>query len=161
VLFNDKTVCEGYARFYNILLHEAGIETCYVSSSDHAWNIIKLGGHYFHSDTTWDDQFSSHEWFLRSDAEMKAAGGSHASWDISCPSQFHKFQNDTLPICEYSSGDVNADGDINAADLVSMSRFLHGISTAENFDSVLSDLDFSGNADVFDLILLRRKLLSR
>ena len=86
---------------------------------------------------------------------MKAAGGSHASWDISCPSQFHKFQNDTLPICEYSSGDVNA------ADLVSMSRFLHGISTAENFDSVLSDLDFSGNADVFDLILLRRKLLSR
>lgn len=158
VILSEYSVCEGYARFYNLLLHEAGIETCYVASSDHAWNIIKLGDHYFHSDTTWDDMSSSYQWFLKSDSELKKAGGSHASWELSVPSKFHEFQTQTMPVCDYSIGDVNSDGSINAADLISLSRFLHGKQN-ENFDIILSDLDYSGQIDVFDLIHLRKRLI--
>lgn len=50
---NDSTICEGYAKGYNLLLKAAGIESFYVHSNSHAWNIVKLGNQYFHVDTTW------------------------------------------------------------------------------------------------------------
>lgn len=55
VFMNNSTICEGYAKGYDLLLKAAGIESHYVHSSSHAWNIIKLGNQYFHVDTTWDD----------------------------------------------------------------------------------------------------------
>ena len=62
---NGKVVCAGYARAIKYLLHKAGIECSYCrgrikrrngdESGWHAWNIIKLGGEYYHLDATWDD----------------------------------------------------------------------------------------------------------
>ena len=162
VFMNDNTVCEGYARIYNIMLHKAGVESCYVVSDDHAWDIVKLGGHYFHIDVTWDDRNSneiSYDWFMKSDAEMQKAGGSHAKWKTDIPSSLHEFQKTALPECGFSMGDMNTDGEVNVADLVKMSRYILGNDTIKQEDSVLSDLDFSGRTDVFDMVKLRKKLI--
>lgn len=163
VFMNETTVCDGYARICNLLYHEAGIETCFVQSDIHAWNIVKLGGHYFHIDTTWDDIDSekiSYDWFMKSDAELKKAGGAHGKWGIYKVTSLHSFQSEVMPECRYSCGDLNTDGELGVSDLVKMSRYLLGKETINDEDYPLSDLDLSGSTDVFDMIKLRKLLLN-
>lgn len=158
---NDTTQCEGYSRAYNILLNAAGIPTCYVHSSTHAWNVAKIDGHYFHIDTTWDDHNNekSYDWFMRSDDELKKAGGDHESWTIKYPSDMHSFQLKTLPACPNSVGDVNLDEKVGIADLVTLNKYILGNGTIEPDDMVLADLDFDGRVDAFDLCMLRQKII--
>lgn len=55
VFVDKKAVCAGYAKATQYLLNMVGIECTYVLSSDHAWNLLKLEGDYYHLDTTWGD----------------------------------------------------------------------------------------------------------
>ena len=58
-LLNEKRgVCQAYAWLYNLLLNDNGVESYFVSADtmNHAWNLVKIDGHYYHVDTTWDDQ---------------------------------------------------------------------------------------------------------
>ena len=53
-----KALCEGYSRAFQLLMLELGADTYLIageSSGPHMWNIIKLGGHYYHVDITHDD----------------------------------------------------------------------------------------------------------
>ena len=161
VFLTDKTVCDGYARACNLLYHAAGIESCYVYSTNHAWNIVKLGGHYFHADSTWDDgDVISREWFLRTDKELKAAGGDHAAWSMDSPSSLHSFQPETMPECECPMGDANGDGAVNTADMVTLSRYLMGAGKLSEDDRFLPDLNYDGSVDTFDLVALREKIVN-
>ena len=63
-LVNGKAVCSGYAKAYQLVLRNLGIECTYITGSAnsglHAWNCIKLDGDTYFVDVTWDDaQFSS------------------------------------------------------------------------------------------------------
>lgn len=55
VFINRKAVCSGYAKAYQYLLNQCGIECAYVTSDTHAWNLVKLEGDYYHLDVTWGD----------------------------------------------------------------------------------------------------------
>ena len=55
VFVNKKAVCAGYAKATQYLMNLMGIECIYVTNDEHAWNIIKLEGDYYHLDTTWGD----------------------------------------------------------------------------------------------------------
>ena len=64
VFLNGKAVCEGYARSMQYLLQKCGIESAEIvgdvkkqeeTNRGHAWNILKIDGDYYYSDTTWDD----------------------------------------------------------------------------------------------------------
>ncbi len=67
VLVNGIGVCDSYAKAVKLLLEKAGAQTIIVEGSkvgtaeqglagaDHAWNIVKLDGEYYHVDATWDD----------------------------------------------------------------------------------------------------------
>ena len=55
-VMNGTAVCEGYAKFANILLNKSGIEANLIVSNSHAWNYVKVNGNYYQLDTTWDDQ---------------------------------------------------------------------------------------------------------
>ena len=54
---------------------------------NHAWNLVKINGDWYHVDVTWDDPvgaskgYVSHENFLRNDSEFKKLG--YTSWDCS------------------------------------------------------------------------------
>lgn len=64
-LVEGKAVCEGYARAFQYLLYQAGIQ-CLIAEGDsvnpstqksepHAWNVVRIDGQYYHTDLTWDD----------------------------------------------------------------------------------------------------------
>lgn len=59
VLVQGKGVCSGYAAAMKLMMDTLGIECRIVSGKgdgeNHAWNIIKIGGSYYHLDVTWDD----------------------------------------------------------------------------------------------------------
>ena len=82
-LVEGKAVCEGYARAFQYLLYRAGIECLFVEGTSvrpggtkgeaHAWNVVKIGGKYYHTDVTWDDQSGAavsvmHAFFNSTDA---------------------------------------------------------------------------------------------
>lgn len=161
IFFSGTTVCEGYARAYDLLLQEAGIESCCVGNADHEWNIVKVGGQCFHIDTTWDDgDVIKYSWFMKSDSELKNAGGYHAKWSMVDASSIHKKCFAALPECGYSVGDVNMDGEKNVADLVRLSGQLLGKELSGEGSGALSDLNFDGAVDTFDLVFMRRSLTS-
>jgi hypothetical protein len=92
VLIGRNAVCEGYATVYKYLMERSGVECQIVRSNalNHVWNIVKIGGDWYHVDATWDDPSPdvlgrvSHENFLLTDAEITATG--HKGWetDIKC-----------------------------------------------------------------------------
>ncbi len=160
VFMNDSTICEGYAKGYNLLLNAAGIESVYVHSSNHAWNIIKLGNQYFHSDTTWDDGDTiSYNWFLKSDSEISAETTSHSNWSLLNLSPLHN-STDVLPECKYSMGDLNTDGKISVADLVILNSHILGKTQLDSDNYILSDLNFDGITDSFDMVCMRKLLIN-
>ena len=71
-LVKHSCVCQGYAETMFYLLREAGL-SCAIASSEninHAWNIVKIHGKWYHIDATWDDPGwdmpgrSYHDYFL-------------------------------------------------------------------------------------------------
>ncbi len=147
VFMDGVAVCDGYARTYNMLLHEAGLKCWFVSNRDHSWNVAEIDGNTYHIDTTWDDSAGSHEWFMRSDAELKAAGGDHKEWEPKIQSEYHDFQDADLPECTEVMGDLDRDGDFDDADITLLrERILSG----KMYD-IRADLDFNGKANAGDL----------
>ena len=76
VLSGKGSVCEGYAKTYQLLLNLKGVENIYVtgpaSSVRHAWNLVRLDdGNWYWVDVTWDDaggnNGAAHTWFCLSD----------------------------------------------------------------------------------------------
>ena len=86
-LVNGRAVCAGYADAYKLLCELNGIECLRVNaatpSQQHAWNLVRLGGYWFHVDACWDGSFAGtvgHTFLLLNDDEMRAAqDGSHGS----------------------------------------------------------------------------------
>ncbi len=64
-LVKGKAVCEGYARAFQYLLYQSGIQCLMAEGSSispftglsegHAWNVVRIDGQYYHVDLTWDD----------------------------------------------------------------------------------------------------------
>ena len=154
VFLNDSTVCEGYARAMNLMLHEAGVESCYVDTASHAWVIVKLGNHYFHVDPTWDDNdedITTYNWFMKTDSEIKD-DPSHAGWKMRCPSIMHNFQWEKMPACEDKMGDVNGDDIIDGRDATDiLTAYAKSSAGGDNdVDTIIADYDYNGIIDARD-----------
>ncbi|MBQ7033633.1 MAG: hypothetical protein IJN25_08265 [Clostridia bacterium] len=90
-LFIDKTaVCQGYALGYTYVLQKLGIDAIFVpgNANHHAWNMVRIGGAWYHVDVTHDDPliggedrfgYVSHKNFLRGDAGITETG--HYLWE--------------------------------------------------------------------------------
>ena len=74
-------VCSGYAYAYQALLEKAGIEAKYVLGDNHAWNILRIDGKWYHVDVTWDDSDSgaSYSYFGLSDLAIHQEPENHAT----------------------------------------------------------------------------------
>ncbi|GFN33221.1 transglutaminase domain-containing protein [Paenibacillus xylaniclasticus] len=80
-LANGLAVCQGYAEAFQLLLTKIGIENKTISGygtngsrpEPHMWNLVKLGGLYYHVDTTWGDGYvgGQFHYFLLPDQDMK------------------------------------------------------------------------------------------
>lgn len=59
-LVEGKAVCEGYSRAAQLLLNYFGVPCALISGADdagmgHMWNLVNIGGSWYHMDVTWDD----------------------------------------------------------------------------------------------------------
>jgi len=63
-----KAVCQGYSEAFKLMSDLAALECIVVEGESqasgsgwegHAWNIVKVGGNYYHVDSTFDDPISS------------------------------------------------------------------------------------------------------
>ena len=61
VLLKGEAVCQGYAETFQLFMNRLGIDSKFVVGKDrinqvgHAWNMVSLGGNWYHVDATWDD----------------------------------------------------------------------------------------------------------
>ena len=87
-IVNHTAVCQGYATAIYRLCKMAGVKSRVITSTNHAWNIVKLGDYYYNVDATWDDSskysydkskvtdgvlwgnFIYHTYFLKSDNDF-------------------------------------------------------------------------------------------
>lgn len=82
-LANGRAVCQGYALLGLRLLAQAGLSARIVpglgSGEDHAWNLVRICGQWYHLDLTWDDPVRSgpddglirYDYYNRSDEELQ------------------------------------------------------------------------------------------
>lgn len=75
VFVNKKAVCAGYAKATQYLLNTIGLDCAYITSSTHAWNLIRLEGNFYHLDTTWGDA---------SNTDKKQSGSDRINYDYFC-----------------------------------------------------------------------------
>lgn len=75
-LVEGKCVCEGYAEAYQVLLRRVGIQSFlaigYGNGGAHEWNYVRLGGNYYQTDLTWNDQDTTlyHAYYNLTDSRM-------------------------------------------------------------------------------------------
>ena len=89
-LFWNKTgVCSAYAAAYQYIMKDMlGIPCITVTSYEmnHAWNMIKIDGEWYHVDVTWNDPTpdrpgrAKHTYFLNSDSVISDAVHKHYGW---------------------------------------------------------------------------------
>lgn len=92
-LNESNSVCQGYALAYAYMLKKVGIKSHIVHSDtmNHVWNIVKIGGKWYHVDATWDDEMIEnnkgkkydstgrvlHKYFLINSSRIKSGDYGH------------------------------------------------------------------------------------
>ena len=65
----QKALCGGYSEAMKLLLNTVGVECEVIAGSadgsEHAWNLVKLDGEYYHVDVTFDDPVVIDSWGQR------------------------------------------------------------------------------------------------
>ncbi len=100
-IIKKKTVCAGYAKGYDFLCKKAGLDVIYVTGFSgemlHAWNMIRIGGEWYHIDVTWMDSImnSPYKNFMMSDSICQANG--HSNWE------YYRHHESNTPVCPIAS----------------------------------------------------------
>lgn len=68
VFLQNKTVCEGYSKAFELLCNAVGIDSVILTSCVHAWNAVKIDDRWYLIDVT--NNAPSNKYFLISDSKM-------------------------------------------------------------------------------------------
>ena len=77
-LIDGAAVCEGYSKAMQLLLNRVGVDCRTIvgsrGSEPHMWNLVKIGGNWYHLDVTWDggDQWQRYNYFNVTDKIIKS-----------------------------------------------------------------------------------------
>lgn len=99
---------------------------------------------------------AEHTEYLSSDGVHPNSEGYEEMRRIWAETMYERVYQNEAPAKELR-GDVNEDGAFDLTDLVTMQKYLLGQGTIRNFSN--ADLTGDGQADVFDLSLMKRELL--
>lgn len=157
VLVERTAVCQGYALAYKYLLQEAGIECYYVSSGEmnHAWNMVKLDGSYYHVDTTWDDPVRDligrvcHSNMFVSDKTFKegreGSTSNHHDWTVSYQGEAQKILANDTKYDDYFWVDVTSPL------ILDNDKYYYVTWTDKGAEIVSASLDGSGANNICDI----------
>lgn len=164
-------VCQQYAELYAYLLESAGVNAEVVDSciyengkkiydGKHAWNIVEIGGKWYHCDVCWDSVDYGNNpnnrtmcWFMVSDDYCKKEF-CHGKWHLSenVKDEFYSTQT-TLPKCNTMLGDANGDLERTQADVDLIQRYLLRYSDAvKSIKLANCDTNFTGSVELTDAI---------
>lgn len=160
-------ICEGFANLYAYLLESAGVNSEVLSSvirdkngktiynGAHAWNLVEIGGKWFHADVCWDcvdygrGYNNTYYWFLVSDDIMRKEGGPHGRWELDKNSKYN--DQTKLPKCDATLGDANGDGMRTKEDAELIQKYLVKDKTAiKRINLSNSDTNFNGKINMAD-----------
>lgn len=138
---SGKGNCTAYSLAYIAACEKVGLscDVAISSSMQHMWNIVKIGGNWYHVDVTWDDPTSdlkgrvNHQNFLRSDsAIVNASATTHSDWaaDYTCSSTLY----DSACWINVNSPFVYADGDWYAINNSNFSLALYDLASSSSTD---------------------------
>ncbi len=155
IFLNELTACDGYARGMTLLMQAAGYEAYYVANDIHAWNIVKIGDHYFHVDATYADAFKSGISLKRFFSNDEQNYEYNNNWKLIKPSSLYNYDSDTeLPECPYRVGDVDMNGTVDESDYEYICMYMAGDIEIAKGDEVLADLDYDGDISENDAEIL-------
>lgn len=161
-LIKGVAVCQGYAVAMNLLLEEVGIESMLITGEgfyekagenmSHAWNLVKIGGKYYHLDPTWNDpiiedgtEIVSYSYFNVTDEQIAV----NHIWDKT------KFPPATAT--EFAFNNLNfVEKDINGNDIKTVQSFEEfSIELVEDMRALNSSvtykiLDFQSDVDTIE-----------
>ncbi len=64
-LINGTAVCQGYAALFYAMCYQVGLPVRIITSTNHAWNLVRLKAIWYNADSTWDSLTETgREWFL-------------------------------------------------------------------------------------------------
>lgn len=89
IMVTKTGVCESYALTFNYIMNIVGVESVIVTSAkmQHAWNLVKVDGKWYHIDVTWDDPKGLppdqvyHQFELLSDERIQSMEDPHFGYD--------------------------------------------------------------------------------
>lgn len=76
-LVEGEAVCEGYSKAMMLMLNLSGVDAATIrgegEGSRHMWNLVEIGGNWYHLDATWDDGNDdyNHEFFNLTSESIK------------------------------------------------------------------------------------------
>lgn len=76
-LVQGRSVCAGYSKAFQLVMHELGISCYYVTGkiegNNHAWNLVRINGDFYNVDVLWDDNMVlTHKYFNITDEHIYA-----------------------------------------------------------------------------------------
>ena len=163
VLVNGTGICGSYALAYRAVMNACGVECLYLSSKamNHAWNMIKLDGKWYHVDCCWDDPTpdrygeARRTYFLRTDDEIMELN--HYSWT---PNEYKATSSkysampryaDTVQKYENGSWYFLESGSLYKTDSCGNNRSLVSPVTATTFDVEDGEIYYSYGRGIYDL----------
>ena len=168
------TVCAGYSKAYEYLCNSMGIDSIVITSCSHAWNAVRIGGHWYLVDVTNDG--SSDKFFLISDQRMSeidetlneryrvtgTLNGVETTktvllHDIDIFSYIEHY--DDFPKCAYTFGDANGDDQRTVSDAAYIARMLASGKRSEL--DFRADFNLDNKIDVCDAAAIARVLAKR
>ena len=174
-LVNGKALCEGYTKAFSYLCNLAGIENVIVTGATdvpHMWNMVKLGGNWYHVDVTWDDPSDKlhegypdivlYQYFMVTDSVIR---NNHtiSSYPAEPPKANGKNENyfvregaDISSEEEFFTASENA---ITAAAAERKSGAMVKFETSDLYISVTSRLENESVDDIFEPIISRIRSL--
>lgn len=163
-LLNGKCYCGSYADLTLFLLECAGIDAQTLGGNSHDWNNTKIGGEWFESDDGWDAQNNNHSysWFGQSSQRICDRDSKfHAVQVVSNPGFTYTLQNNYTEhmIGMRTIGDVDSDTDRDKDDAALLWAYIKGETVS--IDPKGADLNFDGNIDVTDAVLLEQFVSSK
>lgn len=130
-LYNKLAVCDGYAKAFELLCAKAGVQAYMMygeagNETDgwehHAWNVVRIGGEWYHIDCTWDDPLVNNQlitdgsnliykYFLLTDSEMyidHKLDGEYTEKEKTCTSTLFKGYGEKLSVDVLLSRSANS-----------------------------------------------------
>lgn len=99
-------ICGNYAAMFQALANRIGLESYFITSNDHAWNLVNIDESYYYTDATWlDENIGLSRYVFLNNTLNKLSNNSNVSfeWYLKDP----KMYSDDIHISTYSPLNIN------------------------------------------------------